>query len=452
MSRILIIDDEASIRLMLKESLKDYGYEAYTAKNSEEAFVKNEEHLPDVIILDLKLGNENGLDLIKELKSYNPNGQIIILTAYGDIKTAVEAVKKGVYDFVNKPFDIDELILIIEKSLDLKTLKNKVYLLEKEKQYNKINFIGSSRLMEELQNNLFKVSQMDDVTVLIRGDSGTGKELAAEYVFRNSSRENKPYIKINCAAMPESLVESELFGHIKGAFTGASQDKIGLIEAASGGTIFLDEIGEISTDIQAKLLRVIEYKKLKRVGGINEIPIDVRIIAATNKNLESAIEKGEFREDLYYRLNVFPVHLPPLRDRSDDLVELIHHFVEIYSEKFNKSISVSNGFIREARKYDWPGNIRELKNVIERLCILSDDKILLESDFHTFKQSESFTRPRVNEEMSFDSFNLEDEMSRIELGYINEALKQSEGNVSKAADLLNITRYTLMRRMNKYQI
>lgn len=454
MNRILIIDDEASIRLTLKEGLKDFGHDVKAAKNSKEAYELNQDFSPELIILDLNLGFENGLDLIENLREHNPNVQIIILTAYGDIKTAVAAVKKGVFDFLNKPFDMDELQFIIEKALDLKIMKNKIYLLEKEKQLNKGNFIGESPVIKAMLDNLLKVARMNDVTVFIRGESGTGKELAAEYVYSNSPRHDKPYIKINCAALPNNLVESELFGYVKGAFTGADREKIGLIEAASEGTIFLDEIGEISMEIQAKLLRVLESKKLMRVGSVKEIPVDVRIIAATNKDLEEAIKKGEFREDLYYRLNVFPVNIPPLRDRMDDLDNLIEYFLKMFSVKFNKKIEASDSFIEKAKEYNWPGNVRELSNMMERLCILSSNKVLGDSDFSIF--GELHSRDEEGKESNVftitEDFDLEKEIEKIETEYIKAAVRLCDNNISKAAEKLNISRYSLMRRIEKYNI
>jgi two-component system response regulator AtoC len=454
MSRILIIDDEASIRLTLREGLKDFGHTVETAKNSKEAFEFNLDFSPELIILDINLGFENGLDLIEDLKESNPNVQIIILTAYGDIKTAVAAVKKGVFDFLNKPFDMDELQFIIEKALDLKIMKNKIYLLEKEKQLNRVKFIGESPIIKIMLDNLLKVAIMNDVTVLIRGESGTGKELAAEYVYGNSPRVDKPYIKINCAALPSNLVESELFGYVKGAFTGADREKVGLIEAASEGTIFLDEIGEISMETQAKLLRVLESKKLMRIGSVKEIPVDVRIIAATNKNLEEAIKNGEFREDLYYRINVFPVIIPPLRDRLDDLDHLIEYFLKMFSVKFNKKIEASANFIEKAKKYSWPGNVRELSNMIERLCILSSNKILSDSDFSIFGETDTRGSKRDGQrEIAIPKgFDLEKEIEKIETEYIREAVKLSDSNISKAAEKLKISRYSLMRRIEKYNI
>ena len=452
MSRILIIDDEASIRLTLKEGLKDFGHEVQAAKNSKEAYELNQDFTPDLIILDLNLGFENGLDLIENLRETNPNVQIIILTAYGDIKSAVTAVKKGVFDFLNKPFDLDELQFIIDKALDMKIMKNKIYLHEKEKQLNKVKFIGESPVIKTMLDDLFKVARMNDVTVLIRGESGTGKELAAEYVYTNSPRTDKPYVKINCAALPSNLVESELFGYVKGAFTGADREKIGLIEAASQGTIFLDEIGEISTEVQAKLLRVLESKKLMRVGSVKEIPVDVRVIAATNKDLEEAIKEGEFREDLYYRLNVFPVNIPPLRERLEDLGLLINHFLKMYSIKFGKKIQASDSFIEAAGKYKWPGNVRELSNIIERLCILSSDRVLKDSDFTMFSEvDDDIKKGSGNFDLS-EGFDLEIEVARIDKGYISEAMKSANSNVSKAADLLNMSRYALMRRLEKYSL
>lgn len=450
MSRILIIDDEAGIRLTLGEGLKDFGHQVKTAKNSMEAYKVNSDFSPELIILDLNLGFEKGLDLIENLRETNPNVQIIILTAYGDIKSAVTAVKKGVFDFLNKPFDLDELQFIIEKALDIKIMKNKIYLHEKEKQLNKVNFIGESPVIRAMLDNLLKVARMNDVTVLIRGESGTGKELAAEYVYSNSPRADKPYVKVNCAALPANLVESELFGYVKGAFTGADREKIGLIEAASEGTIFLDEIGEISTEVQAKLLRVLENKKLMRVGSVKEIPVDVRVIAATNKNLLEAIKQGEFREDLYYRLNVFPVNIPPLRERLDDLELLIRYFLKVYSAKFGKKIEASGAFIEAAGKYSWPGNVRELSNIIERLCILSSDRVLKDSDFTMFSEGDRGLDKAGKDFALTEGFDLEEEVARIEKGYIAEAMEMSGSNVSKAADLLNMSRYSLMRRLEKY--
>jgi two-component system response regulator AtoC len=265
---------------------------------------------------------------------------------------------------------------------------------------------------------------------------------------------DKPYIKINCAALPNNLVESELFGYVKGAFTGADREKVGLIEAASEGTIFLDEIGEISMETQAKLLRVIESKKLMRVGSVKEIPVDVRIIVATNKNLEEAIKDGEFREDLYYRINVFPVNIPPLRDRLDDLDYLIEYFLKMFSVKFNKKIEASTSFIEKAKEYDWPGNVRELSNMIERLCILSSNKRLSDSDFSIFGETDTRGSERDGQRQLAlpEGFDLEKEIEKIETEYIREAVKLSDSNISKAAAKLNISRYSLMRRIEKYNI
>ncbi len=452
MSRILIIDDESSIRLTLKEGLKDFGHKVKTAKNSKEAYEINNNFIPELIILDLNLGFESGMDLIDNLNEDNPRVQIIILTAYGDIKTAVSAVKKGVFDFINKPLDIDELEYVIEKALDLKIMKSKIYLHEKEKELNKMNFIGDSLAMKKVFSNLSKVSKMKDVTVLIKGESGTGKELAAEYVYKKSPKYNKPYIKINCAALPNNLVESELFGYVKGAFTGAESEKIGLIEAANEGTIFLDEIGEISNEIQAKLLRVIENKKLMRVGSVKEIPVDVRIIAATNINLENAIENGSFRKDLYYRLNVFPIEIPPLRNRKDDIKSLIDFFLEKNSKKFNKEIKASESFVKEAKKYNWPGNVRELKNIIERICIISDNKILTERDFTASNNKSNIDMCEIDSFKIHQNFDLENELSKIEKEYIKKAIKESSNNITKASEKLSISRYSLMRRIEKYNL
>jgi len=455
--RILIIDDEKTICLSLTEGLKDLGYEVDSALNGSEGIRKASDLKPHVIFLDMRLGDENGLEILKEIKKIDKDTEVVIMTAYGNIETAVTAIKNGAYDYIKKPFDFEEIHIIISKAVDNLNMKKKIYLLEKEKEYDSNAMIGRNTKMAEIHKKIDILSQNDGVTVLIRGETGTGKELVAEAIHNKSFRKNGPIVKINCGAIPKDLVESELFGHEKSAFTGAVSRKKGLFEIADGGTVFLDELGEIPLGMQTKLLRFLEERKLKRVGGLQDISVDIRIIAATNKNLEEAIRKKKFREDLYYRLNVVPVNLPPLRDRGEDILLLGEYFLSTYNRKFNKSIlGFSDDVKDKLLTYSWPGNVRELKNVIERIVILHNANYIdichLPVEIRNYDGSNYIADEGYNtKEKDFDEeFCLEDEIQKIEKRYIEKALDKTKGNHSKAANLLGISRFALKRRIEKY--
>ncbi|SKC40728.1 sigma-54-dependent transcriptional regulator [Maledivibacter halophilus] len=455
--RILIIDDEKTICLSLSEGLKDLGYKVDYALNGKSGIRKADDFKPHVIFLDMRLGNENGLEVLKTIKNIDNDAEVVIMTAYGNVETAVLAMKNGAFDYIKKPFDLGEIDIIISKAFDNLKMKKKIYLLEKEKEYTGSAMIGNSSSMKEVLSKIDILSKNDNVTVLITGETGTGKELVAEAIHNKSTRRDGPIVKINCGAIPKDLVESELFGYEKNAFTGAAARKKGLFEIADGGTVFLDELGEIPMDMQTKLLRFLEERKLKRVGGLQDIDVDIRIIAATNKNLEEAIKKKKFREDLYYRLNVIPIKLPALRDRGRDILLLAEYFLSKYNKKFNKSIKGFESKVKERLlSYSWPGNVRELKNVVERIVILHDVEYIDLLHLPAVVQNHNKTSDTVLESWSpkQDIFNegfcLEDEVQRIEKKYITMALDKTDGNYSKASQLLGISRFALKRRIEKY--
>ncbi|SHJ71470.1 sigma-54-dependent transcriptional regulator [Paramaledivibacter caminithermalis] len=455
--RILIIDDEKTICLSLMEGLKDLGYEVDCALDAGSGIKKAFSFKPHVIFLDMRLGNENGLDLLKKIKNIDNDTEVVIMTAYGNIETAVAAIKYGAFDYIKKPFDFEEIDIIISKALDNFNMKKKIYLLEKEKGYGGNAIIGNSFAMKEIHQKIDILSKNDNVTVLIRGETGTGKELVAEAIHNKSVRRDGAMVKINCGAIPKDLVESELFGYEKNAFTGAASRKKGLFEIADGGTVFLDELGEIPLRMQTKLLRFLEERRFKRVGGLQDIDVDIRIIAATNKNLEDAIKEKKFREDLYYRLNVIPINLPPLRDRMEDIILLGEYFLDIYNKKFNKSIKGFNNKVKDKfLAYNWPGNVRELNNVIERIVILYNidfiDICHLPSEIQNYNEDINRSLPikDLDKEIFDEEFCLEDKIQKIEKRYITIALDKAHGNYSRAARLLGISRFALKRRVKKY--
>ncbi|SFH69845.1 two-component system, NtrC family, response regulator AtoC [Tindallia magadiensis] len=454
---ILIIDDEETLRMSLVEGLKDMGHKVYAAADGKTGMEAIESKGPQVVMLDIRLPDANGLQLIQSVKAIDESIQIIIMTAYGDIKTAVSAIKQGAFDYIHKPFDLDEIQVILKRIEETLRMKQKLFLLEQESDaLVRQPIIGHHPSMDDVFHKIEVLSKNDDVTVLIRGETGTGKELVASAIHHASSRKNAPIVSINCAALSQNLIESELFGHEKNAFTGANTLKKGLIEIADGGSVFLDEIGELKPDTQTKFLRVLEDKKMKRVGGLEDIQVDVRIIAATNKDLEKAIEEKEFREDLYYRLNVVPVCLPPLRERGEDILLIARHFLTLYNRKFHKQIK---GFTKEAEKclldYPWKGNIRELRNVVERMVILHTGKTIdekaLPSDIRENKRKVSKEKKKwLMEEMEIpEGFSLEEHLKEIEAFYLNHALEKCHHNHTQAAELLGISRFALKRRTEK---
>lgn len=444
--KILIADDEPNMIWALKKALVKEGYEIISADNGEDA-VGNLKEDPDLIIMDLKMPKMNGLEALKKIKEINPKIPVIMITAHGTTDTAVEAMKIGALDYISKPFDIDELRVVIKKALEYKSLNDEINYLKERLDEKNSKIIYKSKSMEEALKLVYRVAPTD-ATVLILGESGTGKELIANEIHRLSKRNNGPLIKINCGAFAESLLESELFGYEKGAFTGAVSRKKGKFELAQGGTIFLDEIGEISEAMQVKLLRVLQEKEYERVGGESTIKGDFRVIAATNKNLKEMVDNNEFREDLYYRLNVVPIKISPLRERKEDIPLLIDYSVEKFSSQMGRNkLKINPKSLDLMIQYDWPGNIRELQNIIERCVILATGQEITED----LLPSEI----RIRNNLVTSNIVLPDEglsLEEVEKSLIIQALDKTDSNQTNAAKLLGITRHTLIYRMEKYNI
>jgi DNA-binding NtrC family response regulator len=439
--KILVVDDEAPVREILKKGLSQMGgFSVEVARNGLEAIEKIENDVFDLVLTDMKMPGMDGLELLKTIKGTWPDMMVILITAYGSVETAVEAMKMGANDYITKPIDLNELSIHISKAQreNLLLRENRLLRLEVRKKFEFKNIIGKSRPMQEVFSLIEKVAPSNS-TVIIYGGSGTGKELVAKAIHYNSSRADKPFIPFNCGAIPETLVESELFGHTKGAFTGAIQAKRGLFEEANGGTLFLDEISIILPSVQVKLLRVLQEKEVMKVGSTERTKIDVRMIAATNENLETNVRKGIFREDLFYRLHVFPILLPDLRDRKEDIPLLAYHFLDLYTKENQKQIK---GISKEAMKllleYHWPGNVRELENAVERAVVMADQDYLTPRDFfRNLKEgSPDLLKKGVRDRKSLDEIKAE---------YITEVLKETGGNKKTAAEILKINPRTLYR-------
>ena len=451
-ARILVVDDDLGMRDTLEAVLLAEGYEVKVAENGSETEDVLKQESFDVTLLDFKMPDCTGIDLLPRIKELAPNMPIIMMTAYGTVKVAVEAVKQGAYDFITKPFELEEMQLLIKKALEMKKLtdeNHELRMMLKEKFIFK-NIVGTSAKMQEVFEIVKKVANYD-VTILITGESGTGKELIAQAIHFNSPRREKPFIKLNCAALPETLLESELFGYDKGAFTGAVTSKPGRFELAEGGTLFLDEIGDTSLNMQAKLLRVIQEKEYERVGGRQTRKADVRILAATNQDLKRAVEEKRFREDLYYRLNVVPIPLAPLRERKEDIPALVHHFIKELNLLFQKDISsISREAMACLSQYHWPGNIRELKNVLEKAVLLGEGKVLLIE--HLPDEVRNYEArnygPKNHSERGTDETSLEN----LEKELISQVLYDVKWNQSKAAELLGIHRNTLREKIKKFAL
>ena len=442
--RILVVDDEYLIRWSLQQNLVEQGYEVLLAASAEEglAFMEHEE--PDLVLLDIQLPGMSGMDLLLGIKEQKPDCAVIMVTATADLSVAVKAMKDGAFDYIPKPFNLDEVRLVVDKALENRRLRAEVNRFrEKEStRYGFHSFTYRSHTMEQVVEVARKIAASDTATVLLTGDSGTGKDLIAQAIHYESSRREMPFMPLNCSALPRELLESELFGHEKGAFTDAKVLKKGLFEITDGGTLFLDEIGDMDLALQAKLLRILESRTFKRVGGTRDISVDVRVIAATNRDLEERIRERAFREDLYYRLNVLPIAIPPLRERREDIIPLAERFLEDFSKDLGKEIrKIEPEAIEAMEEYDWPGNVRELKNVIERAMILSSEDSLGVGDL-ALKRSES----PLSEAGEVFTLNLDEMEHRL----INEALGRSRGNQSGAAKLLGISRDTLRYRMKKH--
>ena len=445
--KILVVDDDSGMRDTLEAVLTADGYKVTTASNGKEAIDTLGGSKFDITLLDLKMPDCKGTELLPKIKELDPDNIVIMMTAYGTIKTAVEAVKLGAYDFITKPFELEEVRMIIQKALDMKQLSGENAKLREILSENVVlkGVVGNSPEMIKVFETIKKVVNYD-VTVLITGESGTGKELIAHAVHHNSSRRDMPFIKLNCAALPETLLESELFGYEKGAFTGAATSKPGRFELAKGGTIFLDEICDTSPAMQAKLLRVLQEKEFERVGGTKTTKADVRIVTATNKDIKKEVDEGNFRSDLYFRLNVVNVHLPPLRDRKEDIPELVHFIIKELNEQFDKNFaSVSPEVMNALLKYQWPGNIRELRNVLEKSVLLGDgNEITLK---HLPDEMKDIS-PSAEQSPAPGGTTLE-EMERVQ---IYNALQKNNWNQTKAAELLGIHRNTLREKIKKFDI
>lgn len=452
MKRILIVDDEVSVRESLRFILKDQ-YKILLAETAREALTLFEREGPHLILLDIILPEMDGIAVLKRIRELDTTIPIIMLTATRMVKTAVEAMKLGATDYLSKPFDIEELKLVIEKAITTKDLEQEVKFLRSEitRRYSFKSIIGKSREMQEVYA---KIEQIADTrtSVLITGESGTGKELVARALHFNSSRKEKPFITINCAALPESLIESELFGHERGAFTDAQVRKMGQFELADNGTLFMDEVADLSHTTQAKLLRVLQEKEFTRVGGTRMIRVDVRVITATNKNLHEALKQGNFREDLYYRINVVPIHLPPLRDRKEDLPLLINHFLtKKAEEEGHPPKEISPEAVGLMMNYDWPGNVRELQNIIEQVVTLCSNSVIHSEDLPDFfrKQIKSTT---LKEQALSGKISFEHAVTEFERDIIIEALKKTRYIQTHAADLLGISRRILKYKMDLFGI
>src|SRR5581483_700364 len=381
--KILVVDDEQLIRWSLSDRLKQEGYRVVEAGTAAEALERNQEGV-DLILLDYRLPDSDGLAVLKRVKEMTPDTLVILLTAFSNVYTAVEAMKAGAYHYANKPFNLDEIMLIVEKALETTRFRREVRTLRasQAQPYSPDRIVGDSAAIVQLKGLLTKIAASPATTVLLTGESGTGKDLAAKVLHYASDRASRPFMNITCSALPETLLESELFGHERGAFTDARQMKRGLFEMADGGTVFLDEIGEMVPGLQAKLLRFLAEKTFKRVGGSTDIGVDVRVVAATNRNLEEEVKTGKFREDLYYRLNVLPIALPPLRARAEDVPRLVSYFMDNYNQEFRKKITgVAPETMKRLQAYGWPGNIRELRNAIERAMLLAEGTILTDESF-----------------------------------------------------------------------
>jgi len=446
---VLLVDDEKSVRSTLSLFLQKVGYHVDEASNGEEAEDRLKNQFYDLVITDLKMQPMDGLEVLKAAKSLNPMTEVIVMTAYSTVESGVEAMKLGAYDYIQKPFNREEFLLLVAKALERKQLLSEVEHLQEElkEKYRFENIVGNSTEMHQVLTMVSKVAKTDS-TVLVAGESGTGKELIARAIHLHSRRKNRAFVTINCGALPENLQESELFGHVRGAFTGAIKDKWGLFQEANGGTLFLDEVGETALSTQVKLLRFLQDGEIRRVGDNEPVYVDVRLLAATNRNLEQAIEEGTFREDLYYRLNVIPIDMPPLRKRRDDIPLLVNHFLKKYTDRTKKKVvSVSPEAMNILSGFDWPGNVRALENVMERAVILTNRNVIMPEDLPE-SMRESQEKTAGVEEVAYGNHTLEE----LEKDYILKTLEQHSWNQKKASDILGISTTTLWRKLKSYGI
>ena len=461
MQRILVIDDEESIRDLLKDFLEAKGFQIVLASDGESGLKLLTEDSFALFLLDLMMPGMSGLDVLRERAARKIDVPSIVITAHATVQTAVEAVKLGAFEYITKPFNLDELYMVIKKTLDVSNLQEENTSLKKELEkkssFNKRaldQIIGKSDPIQGVIQFIEKIADTDS-TVLITGESGTGKELVAKNIHSHSSRAKKPFVPLNCAAIPKEILESELFGHEKGAFTGAISTRIGRFELANYGTLFLDEIGELAPALQVKLLRVLQEREFERVGGIKTLSVDVRIIAATNRNLEKAVEEGTFREDLYYRLNVIPLRLPPLRNMREDIPLMVDYFITHMSRRKGKAApTISDEAMQCLSRYKWPGNVRELENLVERMLILKEGEVVSPADLPERLVDKRQVQRVANavQALSRDGIDLNMMLDEIENNMIVQALELSKGIKSKAASLLGLNRTTLIEKMKKKAI
>ncbi|RKZ13190.1 hypothetical protein DRQ32_02145 [bacterium] len=461
--RILVVDDQESIQYFLRKTLESEGYAVQGVGDLAEARAHLARELPDGIVLDLKLPDGSGMELLDEIRQLDHSPPVIMMTAFGDVESSVRAMKLGAFDYVNKPIRLEELVTLLDRAIHVKPVFTAtIDGAELSELFREMPGIipSASPCMHEVYELVRLLGVSGSSTVLLTGESGVGKDVIANLVHLNSVRRDHALLEINCASLPESLLESELFGHEKGAFTDAISEKVGLLQLANRGTLFLDEIGEMSLPVQVKLLRVLEKMSFRRVGGIKDITVDVRIVAATNRDLRREVQRGTFREDLFYRLNVLPVEVPTLRDRPEDIPLLADHFLKIFSQRFGKSFTgLSEAAVRKLRDYGWPGNIRELKNLMERVTLLKDGDLLQPEQIPLGNTSGDETddvirqiERAITDAIPDDGLDFEGLMQDIERSLIEKAFRAADGNQSRTAKLLRLNRDKLRYRMKNFEL